>query len=59
MELVLEMQGKSFHPLCNHERLAVRRPTSSLNEMFGKMTAFGRKLRLSEMQLRSGYVTRF
>jgi hypothetical protein len=70
IEIVLEMKGKSFHPLCNHERLycsAVRGDITQhkelnvnlqvaihLDETFGKITAFERKFRLPELQLRSG-----
>jgi hypothetical protein len=60
MELVLGMQGKSFHPLFNYEWLyASIQVAVRLNEMFGKIIAFDRQLRLSELQLRSECVNRF
>jgi hypothetical protein len=63
IELVLEMQGKIFHPLCDQEwryDFAVCTDINQhielnanlqapilLGETFGKVTAFERKLRLS------------
>jgi hypothetical protein len=67
------MQGKCYHPLCDHEWLydfAVCTDITQhielnvylqvailLNETFGKIAAFDEKLRLPELQLRSDYVT--
>jgi hypothetical protein len=75
IEQVLEMKVKSFHPLCDHEWLydfavcthitqhtelnANLQAAILLGETIGKVTAFERKLRLSELQLRSVCVTRF
>jgi hypothetical protein len=60
MELILDMQGKSFHPFGKYEWLyASLQVAVRLNEMFGKITAFDRQLRLSELQLRSECVNRF
>jgi hypothetical protein len=75
MELVLEMQGKSFHPFCDHEwryNFAVCTDITQHNqlhpklyvgtvfkEMFDKTILFGKKLRLSELQLQSVCKSRF